>query len=363
MSWDRLAHPWMLALLAVPAVVLLAWIGRRGATVLYGPASRVVAVGGSLKSALAWLPGACGLVAMACLAVALARPQDISGRETSRVEAVAIQLVIDRSGSMREQTSLDGEVTSRLEAVKSLATSFVVGDGRGLKGRAGDLIGVVAFGTYADTIAPLTQQHAAVPELIETIEIIPVRAEQGTAIGDAVALAAARLRDVEKTLDDSREQPADDAVDEGEDADPESGGTTVKSKAIVLLTDGVSRDSTIDPVAAARLAGEWGIRVYTIGIGDDRARTPFDMIIGGQGGVDEKTLKAMAEATGGRFWLARRADDLREIYGEIDRLERTEIRTDASVITEELYPPYVVVGFALLACRVGLMRVVLRRSP
>jgi Ca-activated chloride channel family protein len=203
-----------------------------------------------IRRILPWCYGL-GLV---LLTLALARPQ--AGKSESRMtgEGIAIVIVLDVSGSMEAlDFELDGQNVNRLEAVKHVITNFVLGsDDNKLAGRKDDLIGVVAFGGFADSKCPLTLDHGALVDIINSLQIPKaVRDGQGrilnaesmqeelaTAIGDGLALAADRLRD-----------------------------TNSKSKVMVLLTDGDNNAGAIEPREAAAIAKELGIKVYTIGIG------------------------------------------------------------------------------------------------
>ncbi|MCE2426414.1 MAG: VWA domain-containing protein, partial [Pseudomonadales bacterium] len=237
------------------------------------------------------------------------------GERFSRVqrEGIAIAMILDTSGSMAalDLSTPDRERT-RLLAVQDVFEQFVLGGGD-LGGRPDDLIGVIRFAGYADTAAPLTLDHENVVAVARNLELTRLRAEDGTAIGDALGLAVERLR----------EAPA-------------------QSRIAVLLTDGVSNAGVESPQSAAELARSQGVKVYTIGAGtngfapvrDDRGvlrSVPVQ--------IDEATLRDIAERTGGRYFRAGNADALTEVYAEIDRLERTRITEDRSRQYEELFAP------------------------
>jgi Ca-activated chloride channel family protein len=162
-----------------------------------------------------------------------------------------------------------------------------------------------------------------------------------------LALAAARLRTAEETLrKDYR----------------------IKSKVAILLTDGQNNAGKRSPLEAARLAKDWGIKVYAIGIGGRESfvtvRTPLgDYKMPGGPGVDEATLKRIADETGGAFWLAESADKLHQIYREIDRLERTEIESIRHIDYAERFLPFVLIAIALLALEQVLISTIFRRVP
>ncbi|GAG05057.1 unnamed protein product, partial [marine sediment metagenome] len=257
-----------------------------------------------------------GVLGLALLIVALARPQ--RGREEFRIrtEGVAIEMCIDRSGSMQAMDfHIDGKRVNRLAAVKKVFEDFVTGTGD-LPGRPDDPIGLVAFGGYAHDKCPLTLDHNALSQILNTVKIAqPIYDSQGrvinerlwkeeqlTAIGDAVAHAVDRLKDA-----------------------------NAKSKVIILLSDGENTAGAIDPAEAAEAAKAYEIKIYTIGVGST-GLAPFPVgtdrsgrtvLRPGQVRLDEQTLKMMAETTGGRYFNAKDTEALEEVYAEIDKLEKT----------------------------------------
>jgi len=343
---DRLAHPGLLAGLAIPLAVLVArWarggIGRDAPGTIAYPFGSVGSAGlGSWRTAIRPLPGVVRALALVALVVALARPQDVGGRQVEKTEGVAIQLVLDRSGSMRQATVLDGRRVQRFEAVKRVATEFIVGNGGDLGGREGDMVGVVAFGSYADTVAPPVRDLGPLPELIERMTILPARSEQSTAIGDGVALALARLEQAERLLAEAGDRAA---------GDPEF---TIKSKAIILLTDGDERGGRVSARQAAELAAERGVKIYAIGMGGPG--------LPGGLGINTELLRSIAETTGGLAWTVASADTLREVYATIDDLERTEVTREEFTRVDERYPPLLIAGLALLGFELLLRGLVLR---
>ncbi|MDX9912039.1 MAG: VWA domain-containing protein [Phycisphaerales bacterium] len=347
---DRFAHPeWFFALAAIP-LLLAVGVRRFRPAIPLPTAPRAFALRRSIRSRLTWMPGVLGALALACIVTALARPQHVLSRTRSSTDAIAINLVVDRSLSMNERMIFDGRDGNRLDAVKHVLREFVLGNDRELSGRPSDLVGLIAFAGFADTIAPLTRSHDVVVRLADAIELAPGTApEGGTAIGDALALAAARLRDAEDAL----RKYADDNED-----------LTIKSKVIVLMTDGENTAGSVDPLAAAELARQWGIRIYCIGIGGD-GRT---MSMGGRrislgGGVDTRMLERLAETTGGQAWIADDAKTLREVYAHLDELERSRVQSFETVRAEELFHPWALAGGVLLLARVTLSATLLRRLP
>ena len=146
------------------------------------------------------------LLCVAVLIVALARPRKGTVLSEISTEGVAIEAVVDHSGSMETEMDYYGDKLNRLEVVKKVLSDFIEGDEKDLKGRTSDLIGLITFARYADTICPLVHSHNVLTEFLKKTEIVKIRSEDGTAIGDAIALAAARLRKAEEEIRQRRQQ-------------------------------------------------------------------------------------------------------------------------------------------------------------
>jgi Ca-activated chloride channel family protein len=295
------------------------------------------------------------LACLALLTAALARPQETSGHTKTSTEGVAMQLVIDRSGSMREPLDVSGQQVSKIDLVKQVVKDFVSGNGRDLNGRPGDMIGLITFARYADTLAPLSRSHEPLIDAAQRIPLALTRGEDGTAIGDGLALAAARLKHAE-------EEVAANAPKEGK------AEFTIKSKAIVLLTDGQNNAGQVSPEEAAKLAKEWGIRVYTIGVGAGERYATMGGIFGDRkvavgSDIDERMLTEIAAMTGGKYWPAENGESLRKAYAEIDALEKTRIDSTEFTSYTERFLPFALGAACLLALELLLANTVLRRSP
>ncbi|MCK4872822.1 MAG: VWA domain-containing protein [Phycisphaerales bacterium] len=350
----HLANPGALLLvLLLPVVIALVLRRRRTAAVQYssldvmrgfGPSWRVV-----LRPTTLLLRTAC----LVLLVIALARPQHALSEIRTSTEGIAVMLVVDRSSSMSETMNLDGQRLTRLDVVKRVLAEFVEGNKRDLPGRPDDLIGMVSFARYADTICPLVRAHDVLVGLAEQTKLVELRDEDGTAIGDAIALAAARLRTVEEEL----ERRADDTGDAPHPGDD----YTIKGKVIIVLTDGMNNAGQRSPMQAARIAADWGIRIYTIGIGESGTRSIFDFTLRNQ--VDEQTLRAVANATGGMYRLATDADSLRAIYKEINQLEKTEIQSVEYAQYDEAFAPWAEAALAVLLVEMLLTTLLMRRMP
>ena len=348
----RFEDPWLLSFaLMLP---LLVWFRLRGKP----PAIRYSsgAIAGSIKPTwrvrMLGFPGFLRCAAMACLVVAFARPQRGTEVMSESRRGVAIEVILDRSGSMQAPMAYDGSEVTRLEAAKRVLQEFVNG-GRGLPGRPNDLIGVVTFARFADTVCPLTLAHDALGRLVEGVTPAENKSEDGTAIGDAIALAAARLKTAEEALlrqDETRRH------------------YEIKSKLIILLTDGQHNAGKRLPEEAAAQAKEWGIKIYTIGIGDDQSFVqrnglfgPLVIPMGGE--VDKRMLQGLAKGTNGIFRMAKDAPALREIYKEIDRLEQSDFSALRFVDYRELFAHWTLAALLLLGLEVVVSSTILRTVP
>jgi Ca-activated chloride channel family protein len=352
----RFASPWaLLALALVPLVAL--WLSRRGGSgsVRFSSIANARLSGSSLRRRLAPLPAALRLAAVALLVIALARPQ--AGREKVRdvTKGIAIQMVLDRSSSMSAEMDYRGMHLDRLSVVKKVFDEFVMGNGQTLEGRPNDLIGMVAFARYADTMAPLTLGHGALLRFLDQVKIVTRRTEDGTAIGDAIALAAARLKTAEE--DYAR------FAGEGDTKD-----YTITSKIIILLTDGQNNFGRWTPEEAAKLAAQWGIKIYTIGVGDAEGVTSVRTLLGTfkvptGARVDMRPLRTVAETTGGIFRMADSDEALREVYAEIDRLEKSEVESVRYVDYREMFVPFALAALLLVVLEAIVSSTALRRIP
>ena len=347
-------HPdafWLLSLVVLVPIALWPLLRRANrAPVVFSSIDGAQAAGRSLRTRLRWLPTALRIVVLCLIVVSIARPVKANEQTKVTVEGVAMQMLVDRSSSMTaEDFELDGLRTNRLEAVKRVGREFITG-GEGLAGRPNDLIGLVAFAGNPDSLSPMTLDHASLVNAMDGLR--PAASgnsyEDGTAIGDAVALAVERLRDV------------------GERA-KETGGQRIKSRVIVLLTDGENTAGAIEPLMAAELAATYGIKIYTIGVGTrGMAMAPVQTMFGGiemapvRVNIDEETLTEMADLTGGLYFRATNTDSLKKIYETIDELEKTETEqrrylqyVDYAVEPIRFqgvdFPPLLVIAFGLLA--------------
>lgn len=316
---------WALVLLPILAGLAL-W--RRRQWHVRVPLPTQSAVLQSTFDPIAWLrplPPALLLFALGALVLALSRPQSKDQWQDVKREGIDIVVALDISASMLAKDLRP----DRLSASKKVAQEFI-------DGRPNDRIGLVVYEGEAFTQCPLTTDHRVLKELFEQARSGLITG--GTAVGMGLATAINRLRDSE-----------------------------AKSKVVILLTDGVSNAGMVQPLDAAQIAEQQGIRVYTIGVGTrGKALSPvsqypngqyrFDLV---QVEIDEPTLKEMARLTGGKYFRATDAEKLREIYAEIDRLERTRIEVTEYSQRNEEYLPFLLVALGAVALGFLLERTVL----
>lgn len=281
----------------------------------------------SWKVYMRHLPFVLRMLAIALLIVVLARPQSTNSWQNSSTEGIDIVMAMDISTSMLAEDLKP----NRLEAAKDVAASFI-------NGRQNDNIGLVVFAAESFTQCPLIIDHGVLLNLFKDIQ--PGIIQDGTAIGLGLANAVSRIKD-----------------------------SQAKSKVIILLTDGVNNTGEIAPVTAAEIAKTFGIRVYTIGVGTQgEAPYPIPTAFGVQYQnvpveIDEQVLKQIASTTGGQYFRATDNSSLKEIYSEIDQLEKTKISVQEFSKKQEEYKNWALLVFALLLIEVLLRNTVLRNIP
>jgi Ca-activated chloride channel family protein len=337
----ELRQPWLL-LLALAALPAYAWLRRPGGVLRFSSLGLLPARP-SWRTRLAWLPAAGVALAIVAFAVALAGPRTGRRGGAVRRDGIAIMMVVDVSGSMRALDLSEGdEERTRLAAVVDVFEDFVDGDGAGLPGRPSDAIGLIGFARYADTRCPLTLDHDVLGRIADQLAIVEDQAEDGTAIGDGLGLAVERLRE-----------------------------SKARSRVAILLTDGVNNAGEDTPEAAAALARKLGIKVYAVGAGTTglarvRVQDPFtgeSVLRQTMVEIDEDTLRAIAAETGGTYFRATDAAGLRQVYEEIDRLERTELEEERRRDFDEHYGVALALGLLLAALGFAGEATVWRRLP
>ncbi|MEO8149366.1 MAG: VWA domain-containing protein [Bacteroidia bacterium] len=278
----------------------------------------------TFRQRLAWFPLVFRVLCIAAIIVALARPQSSSKGQDIRTEGISIVLAMDVSGSMLAEDFKP----NRIEAAKKVAMDFI-------DGRPNDQLGLVIFSGESFTLCPITTDHAVLKNQLTRANNEML--QDGTAIGEGLATAISRVKDAK-----------------------------TKSKVVILLTDGVNNAGSIAPLTAGEIAKTFGIRVYTIGVGKNGfapypMKTPFgiqyqDMEVQ----IDESLLKEISNGTDGKYFRATGNTKLKEIYAEIDKLEKTKIEvTEFRRYSEEywMWAAFAGLFFVLeLALRYTLLR-------
>ena len=348
-SWE-FRDPWFLGIALCAPFFYFLLAKRSPASATYSNLDLFDDTPRTWRTRLANIPAQLFALAVVAMAIALAGPRTPDDETRVRREGIAIVMAVDRSGSMQARDMVKGDVgVDRLAVVKAMFRQFVLGDGTGKswtgdvrRGRPDDVIGLVAFARYADGLCPLTLDHGNLINVADDLEIVTERSEDGTAMGEGLALAVERLR----------RHPA-------------------ASKVAVLLTDGVNNAGDIAPMAAAELAAAHDIKVYCIGAGTKGlapfpAQDPFTgrtVLRAVQVDIDEQTLKSIAGKTGGRYFRATDAKSLAEIYSEIDRLERTEITELRYLEYHEWYSVFAGAALAMIGAGGLLGGSFFRRLP
>jgi Ca-activated chloride channel family protein len=327
----RFEHPWWLLLgLTGPAILL--WVRARrvrAASVGYPDLAHLRSLRRRAKARWLVVPPVLQVAALVLIGGAMARPQaqwqDIEG-ETLGLD---IMLVLDVSGSMKSQ---DFKPHDRFHVARDVMAEFI-------GSRPADRLGLVVFARQAFTQCPLTVDRAALVRLLQNTHIGMI--QDGTALGSAIATAANRL-----TKSDA------------------------KSKVMILLTDGRNNAGPVDPVTAARAAGALGVRIYTIGAGRPGVHPfPIDDPVWGRRYVnmpldlDEETLKAVADTTGGAYYRARTENALAEIYDQIGELEKSRLPVKAITRHEQLFHRLALPALVLLFVGWSMEHVVLGKLP
>ncbi len=328
------ADPYLLLLLLV--LPILSWLkGKHGqeAAFLYSSVQLVKGIAGLSRSRLGRILLRLRWIALACLIVALARPQFGEGEAAVRASGIDIAVALDLSGSMAsEDFELQGQRVNRLEIAKDVLERFIAK-------RSNDRIGIVAFAGRAYIAGPLTLDHDFLLENLERLQLNTI--EDGTAIGSALTAALNRLRDLQS-----------------------------KSKIVILMTDGQNNAGQVPPLTAADAARTLGVKVYTIGVGT-RGTAPYPQIdpfgrkvyVQLPVDIDEATLSEIAKKTGGKYYRADKSETLRAIYAEIDQLERTEVEMKKFQRYRELFAWVALPGLVFLLLEVILANTVWRKLP
>ncbi len=326
----KFAHPeffWLLLVVPLMAYFHFWRENRRTSDFRFPAVQNLKGLNRTWRVRLRHLPFVLRALAVGLLVVVMARPQKFDAETKRKVEGIDIILCIDTSTSM----AAEDLKPNRLEAAKQVAQDFV-------KGRASDRVGIVPFAAQSFTQCPLTTDYSIINSLLGDLKMGMV--EDGTAIGMALATSINRLRESE-----------------------------AKSKVIILLTDGQNNRGELDPVTAGQAAEALGIRVYTIGVGTRGfAPYPIETVFGKRYqnvpvAIDEDMMKEIAKTTGGKYFRATDEKVLRQIYQEIDRLERTQINVEEYRRVAEVFGPFLLGALVFLFLEMALSLTGLRKLP
>ncbi|HQV01170.1 MAG: VWA domain-containing protein [Bacteroidia bacterium] len=318
---------WLLLLIPAMLTYHIYVIRKRRARITFSSTQIFTYTKPTLRQRFIFLPLALRLIGTTALIIALARPQSSSSGQDVRTEGISICLAMDVSGSMLAEDFKP----NRIEAVKKVALDFI-------DGRPNDQIGLVIFSGESFTLCPITTDHAVLKN--QLMRASSEMLQDGTGIGDGLATAIARVKDAK-----------------------------TKSKVIILLTDGVNNSGAIAPATAGEIAKTFGIRVYAIGVGrNGTAPYPFKTPFGIQYQdvevkIDEALLKEISAGTDAKYFRATNNNKLRDIYAEIDKLERTKIEVTEFRRYTELYWIWAAIGCTCLITELLLRYTLLRSIP
>jgi Ca-activated chloride channel homolog len=323
------AYPLVLGLLAL-VPLLLFWYRKNGSkqaqAVTVSSANKFTAT--SWKARLRHLPFLLRMLSLACIIVALARPQKRNEKQTSEGEGIDIVLCMDVSGSMGSPDI----PPSRMAVAKEVAEEFI-------RSRPTDRIGLVIFSGESFTQCPITSDRATLISQVQTLES-RTRLDDGTVIGEGLATAVDRLSKSE-----------------------------AKSKVIILLTDGKEDPPAtrlIDPLTALEIAKSRGVKVYTVGMSADPAAAT--QAINGKKNasadfLDEQLLSKISSETGGQYFRARDKEGLQSIYKQIDQLEKTKVEVKSSLRYQERFFPFMLAALLFIFIETILRFTIFRRFP
>lgn len=322
-------QPWLLLLfLLIP--VLIYWKftkGKKQVAAIGISSTKGLSASRSWKNSFQQFPFILRILTLACIIIALARPQTKFDETQREGEGIDIILAIDVSGSMTAQDF----TPNRMEAAKKVAEEFV-------DNRSSDRIGVVIFAGESFTQCPLTTDHYVLKTQISQIRNGLL--EDGTAIGSGLATSVDRLRDSKS-----------------------------KSKVIILLTDGMNNGGLIDPSTALEIAKTFHVKVYTIGVGTEGyaptpVSTPLGIVMQSQKvSIDEKLLQNIATQTGGEYFRATDNESLEKIYSQIDKMEKSKVEITTFHNYSEKFYPFIFAALALLFVEIILQYTLFKKFP
>ena len=323
-------YPQLLWLLAIPVLLVALYVWKELKD--RRPHLRVSTLtpwkegGRSILGIIRHVPYALRIAALSLIIIAIARPRSATEMEKVDTEGIDIVLAMDVSTSM---LAMDFK-PNRLNAAKDIAVEFIAE-------RPSDRMGIVVFAGESYTQCPLTTDRSTLINLMQDVQTDLI--EDGTAIGNGLATAVARMKD-----------------------------SDAKSRVVILLTDGVNNMGAVTPQDAAEIAKTYGIRVYTIGVGAN-GEAPYPVLTPWGNEVrnmkveiDEDLLKNIADMTGGKYFRATDNTKLAEIYSEINRMEKTRTTIDSFPVYKDLFPKYAIAALVCLLLEI-LITVMLRKMP
>lgn len=322
------ANKYIFLLLALVVVYIIWYIRKHNniePSVRVSDTSPYAAVGKTWREWLVHVPFVLRVVTLTMIVIVLARPQSSDNWQNTEIEGIDIMMTIDVSTSMLSEDLKP----NRLEAAKDVAAQFI-------NGRPNDNIGLTIFAGESFTQCPLTVDHEVLLNLFKNVQCGLVK--DGTAIGLGIANAVTRLKD-----------------------------SKAKSKVIILLTDGTNNAGAVSPLTAAAIAKQFGIRIYTIGVGTNgEAPYPFQTAMGIRYQnipveIDEQVLREIASTAGGEYFRATSNSKLKEVYEEIDKLEKTKLNVREFSTKEEEYQPFALVALIAVILELALRATILRR--
>ena len=329
----QFAYPWLMLIALVIPVMVFFYIRRGNGGQIKFPTLKTIKRLRTSKSVYArHILIVLRSLSLAFLIAAIARPQ--LGRKTTEImtEGVNIMLVLDTSGSMQAlDFKLEGQRINRLAIVKKVVADFI-------KGRENDRMGMVVFGQEAFTQCPLTLDHGVLISFLDMVK--SGMAGDSTAVGSAIGTAVKRLKDIQ-----------------------------AKSRVMILLTDGRNNAGRLDPIKAAEIANKYGIKIYTIGAGTE-GKAPFlvNTFFGPQYvyvdvDLDEDTLKEISRITGGQYFRATDTESLKNIYAQIDKMEKSQVKIKEYMEYNELFLWLALAGLGLLLLEILLANTRFRKIP
>ena len=332
-------------LIILPVLWLWQRRQRKENAIPYSAVSLFAGVQKTWRQRILFLPPLLLFMSLALLISALAKPVTEVINERQDRQGIAIEILIDVSSSMSFDIDYGEEKLPRMEVAKKVVEEFIMGDGDKLSGRPDDLLGIITFARYPDTICPMTLGHSAVAHMVRELTTNERMNEDGTAFADAIALAAARLSDMENN-------PEND----------------IASKVIILLTDGENNSGKFLPLEAARIAQNLGIKVYAISIDSEPKNEITQKVDGTLTGPPEmspnaKLLEKIAQMTGGIYKAAWSYDSLQAVYNQINELEKTKMKAVNYTDTKSAFAGFALAALILLSLYYFLQSTILRISP